>query len=470
MSSKRDSRQDNHPFYENAVILEYDGASSKNSERWLKTTSEQLILKYNYAGMFTTHPDGNWVQSPFPTPPRIEQAPATADATAVGTFNYFNNPDDPDASVVIRNEEREYHLESYKLLLREAVKASASDQSRKPEIVRAILSCISPTARSHLERQTGYNDCVVISPDPCKLWKMIKSVFQHVDTGVKEEDLITWVVRLFGTRQRQSETLSALKDRITSEINNFNAFLAASKIDGFTQVSPKIAAGIFVRALDPTFNEPRKCILNNAVMGLADYPSTIDAAFETVSKWRVAKTTKIDGDTVTHYGVALLSSAAPKKPHKDYKGKDKGKKGKQESKQEGKEVKDGKTKKDDHANDGKLRHRKSGELVVCDVGAPNDKCGGNHFRRDCPKLKKAIDELSNDEMNLVSIENVLALGPGQLGPRAVLLDNQCSLNASIVCDPALLTNIRPCDPVHVSGVGSRTFDQQGDTNHFGSVL
>ena len=129
-----------------------------------------------------------------------------------------------------------------------------------------------------------------------------------------------------------------------------NAFLEASAFDGFTKISSPIAAGLFIHALDPTFSEPRKFILNNAVMKLAVYPPTIDAAFELVSKWRVSKTTKVDGETVTHYGVALLSSAAPKKPNKD-KGKNKGKRDKQNEKP--KDAKDGKDKKEENANDGK---------------------------------------------------------------------------------------------------------------------
>jgi hypothetical protein len=68
------------------------------------------------------------------------------------------------------------------------------------------------------------------------------------------------------------------------------------------------------------------------------------------------------------------------------------------------------------------------------------------------------------------VESIFAVGHQRLGPRAVLLDNQCSRNASVVCNGALLKNIRPCDPIKVAGVGSRTFSQQGDTVNFGTVL
>jgi hypothetical protein len=80
-----------------------------------------------------------------------------------------------------------------------------------------------------------------------------------------------------------------------------------------------------------------------------------------------------------------------------------------------------------------------------------------------------VDTVAREETTLV-MAHAFALGPGALGPRAVLLDTQCSANASVVCCASLLTNIRARPPLQVTGVGQRTFDREGDTKHFGTVL
>ena len=278
-------------------------------------------------------------------------------------------------------------------------------------MVATILARMSTTARSELERSADFEKNAQQSPDPVWLWKTIKETFRVVRTGAAAEDVVANAAKLFTIQQRPNETLSALKDRIAAEVRNVNALLKVTAIPGappgpgttrststalhgLVSVGPMIAAAVFLRALDPSiFGEPRKSIVNSAVQKVRDYPASLEEAFDLVSKWRVSAPS--GGDTqVIGVGSALVMGSSIKAKAEDGKGKDKDKR---KDKRKGKESSDSK---EDKPSDSKetsgdskvLRHR-SGEPVKCSVPG----CGGNHWRYNCPIIKKAVEELGAEE-------------------------------------------------------------------------
>ena len=374
------------------ALLDFDGTSSKNCEEWLKTMESYLKIAFGDAAAFTSNPECKWEELKLPTKPKIKPH-------SEGMVLVFDDPTQAKGRA-ISEEEGETLVDAY---LKSSRRIYANAR-RSPRWLRlSSPACLLRPDPSSSAVQTSRR-MPQQSPDPVWLWKTIQETCRVVRTGAAAEDVVANAAKLFTIQQRPNETLSALKDRIAAEVRNVNALLKVTAIPGAppgpgttrstSTVGPMIAAAVFLRALDPSiFGEPRKSIVNSAVQKVRDYPASLEEAFDLVSKWRVSAPS--GGDTqVIGFGSALVMGSSIKAKAEDGKGKDKDKR---KDKRKGKESSDSK---EDKPSDSKetsgdskvLRHR-SGEPVKCSVPG----CGGNHWRYNCPIIKKAVEELGAEE-------------------------------------------------------------------------
>ena len=206
------------------ALLEFDGTSSKNCEEWLKHMESHLKITYGDAAAFTSNPECKWEELKLPTKPKIK--PHTE-----GMVLAFDDPTKPNGRA-IPEEQGETLIDAYRIELAEIIKTNLRERAKKSQMVATILSRMSTTARSELERNADFDKNAQQSPDPVWLWKTIKETFRVVRTGAAAEDVIANAAKLFTIHQRPNETLSALKDRIAAEVRNLNALLKVTAIPG----------------------------------------------------------------------------------------------------------------------------------------------------------------------------------------------------------------------------------------------
>jgi hypothetical protein len=124
-----------------------------------------------------------------------------------------------------------------------ATKATAKDRQQEPEQVLFLLYGTATQARSHLETQEGYQDCVNNIPDPVDPWMLTKATLRHAVSYASEEDVTAQVVTpRLTTHHRQDQVLSALSDKINGQVNALKTFLAGARIDVCTSASRRARA------------------------------------------------------------------------------------------------------------------------------------------------------------------------------------------------------------------------------------
>jgi hypothetical protein len=459
--------------------LEWNGKECRNYAAWRGPMARLLILLYGLSVQAWAQEGGGTGLPPVPQAPIFE--PLTSEAAMEDDQSKASEPPSDrwwyrsvlsDTPRIVGELEREQILDLHRMMLGEHAKSMYKDYHTKPKVIQTIIAHVSKDALGHLKRQPRYH-ALIADNNAEGLWRLIEETFSHVDTGVLIEDFIEWLKRMLNTRQRKDETLSDYLLRFDEMGLAFNTWLRGARVEGVQFLSDAVLAGIYMRGLDTTCTEARKAILNNTIFGFQKYPESPREVFNNVAKFRVS-TLKVKDGAIVPTGVNLIASGPSTQNHP--KSKDNKKKDSKppanyaaSSKGGGKGTKE------------PVRH-KSGDPVKCNFKLlSGQECGGNHWRRDCPHLKALKSEVEAEESAkkkssggdddvILVMETLLALGSSQLGPRAVLLDTQCSVNASVICDARLLQDIRSRSPLRVTGVGQRTIDREGDTVHFGTVL
>ena len=198
----------------------------------------------------------------------------------------------------------------------------------------------------------------------------------------------------------------------------------------------------FIRMLDPTrYGEFQKQVYNNATMGVAAYPGTVQDAFTAASQYRgVARATRPAPTPSVFTAAAHQRAPAPTRGR----GNNRGRRG------------------------GRGRATRNN----ANVRPPRQcfRCGDpGHFARDC--TNNVTPPNNNSELAAMALSDdvILMAGRTNLNTYDVLLDNQASV--SIFREPKLLKNIRRAErPVSISGINSTlVVDLVGDTDYFETV-
>lgn len=379
----------------------------------------------------------------------------------------------PDADTFsAENDPGGFKAHHYKTLIAERCKLMRSMENKRLQLFSVILGQLSTESKTRIRQLPKWTK-VVETKDPLALWKLVVRVHGTGSKGQKSLDYKNVRDTYNALRQGPTESLADYHLRFTRVLERFYTL----KVD----MPPEdIQAVDFIHGLDGNRYATFVAELENAcnVFTTVTYPTTLTAAYDMVSRYKVTKQSRTTSGTTVFMTSADTQHTSTTNKKNNKSNEQKSEKSNDQKADKSTEKQKGKSNNGTRTSSGKKQGVRTPTCSLCQQEG--------HWPKDCEWLAKCRETISSAKSNkehtvavtdsvvfTVSVVDACALASAlsTLGRYDVLLDNQASTH--VFKEKKLISNIRESDcTLSISGIAgdtNLTSNLVGDHPLFGEV-